>query len=534
MIEKLKQNKFQILFLAIIFLFIYIICSSNMMAQDEYNYSNISNSNGQRVESISDIIKSQCYLYRNWTGRVFATGITQFFLMIGDSFYHIINPLIFILFIILIGKIFGEKNTFLGVSYTVFLIVCTTKAFWEKYIWMSGSFNYLWPATAMLVVMYYFYNMIILDKEFNKKDMIILPIISFLTGWSQENIAFVTGMFIIIIVAMNFKKIINFSKSKKILIISSILIFGIGAMGLIFAPGNFARMNSSGGISGFKNIIINFWSIKYLILLFIISAVYIFFKIKNKRDILLRELIYFITPMLVAILPMIIIPEFPSRSMLAYELCIIIVSVRNLIIIEESLKNKRKLCTCCIIIITLFGIYTLLEKASFASQYIKPYKAQLQLAIEEAKSSGEKNVIVPKFEYLERAKKLDVLTDMFPKESDISIINTYISIYYNIDTIVALPRGTTMLEINVDDEEEIKIYNLLSRENDEIVTTRIVNTELQMPNMDYKNKIVFIIPNEYLGKVYLDLPDDVKSKVKSVFIKSLNKTKEISIYEIMK
>ena len=49
-------------------------------------------------------------------------------------------------------------------------------------------------------------------------------------GWSQENVAFVLGSYIIVIGLSNIKKFIKYSIKEKILIISSIILFGIGAL----------------------------------------------------------------------------------------------------------------------------------------------------------------------------------------------------------------------------------------------------------------------------------------------------------------
>lgn len=522
------------IFLIIIFLLMFVICSSSMFAQDEYNYSNISNSNGERVEDIGDIISSQIFLYKNWTGRVLATGLTQLFLMLGTKVYYIINPLIFICFIVLIGKILGGKNSILSVSSTCFLILWTTSVFWEKYIWISGSFNYLWPATGMLIVMYYFYRTIIIEEKLKKRDAIILPIISFMTGWSQENVAFVTGMFLIILVLFNIKKILKSEKREKVTLITSIILFGIGAMGLIFAPGNFARMNSSTGTHSLEHIIENLKAIRYLITIFIITSTIIYFFIKDKRKTIGKELLYFILPMLIALIPMIIIPEFPARSMLAYELCIIIATTKNVEIIEENLKGERKGLFVVTSIAVILAIYPMMHKASFAYKYIKPYREQLQLAIDNGIQKGEKDIVVPKFEYYENAKQLEVLTDIFPKESDICIINTYMSIYYGVDSISAIPRGTIILEADLEGEDSIQNYNMVSKLNGQIMSSRILGTELQMPNMNYQNRMVFIIPESYLQETYLDVPKEIQDKITHVFVKNMEGKTEIPISQIVK
>ena len=86
---------------------------------------------------------------------------------------------------------------------------------------------------------------IIKKKKYNFMQTILFWILAFITGFSQENTAFVTGSFIIVLVLTNMKYLLKLPLKQKIYWILSILIFGIGAMLLILAPGNFVRLNST-------------------------------------------------------------------------------------------------------------------------------------------------------------------------------------------------------------------------------------------------------------------------------------------------
>ena len=79
----------------------------------------------------------------------------------------------------MICKIFGKKPTCLQLFVILGLYLFTSVAFWEKFIWLSGSMNYLWTVTLMLVVMYYFYNILINNNKLNKVNIAILLIVSF-------------------------------------------------------------------------------------------------------------------------------------------------------------------------------------------------------------------------------------------------------------------------------------------------------------------------------------------------------------------
>ncbi|MEG1059083.1 MAG: DUF6056 family protein [Clostridia bacterium] len=71
-LNKTDNNKtivILIFIVVIIVMNIYLMSSFNLLAPDEYNYSNIS-SGTERVTSIFDIFTTQKNLYNNWTGRI--------------------------------------------------------------------------------------------------------------------------------------------------------------------------------------------------------------------------------------------------------------------------------------------------------------------------------------------------------------------------------------------------------------------------------------------------------------------------------
>lgn len=236
--ERVKENKFIIILLVFLAICIFLIENSYLPAPDEYNYSHIAWTD-HKISGINDLITSQISLYQNWTGRIPVHTTIQTILWLGTWIYNIINPIIFIIFIILLGSIIKKEINYFKISLTLFLILFTIKAGGEKFIWLSGSINYLWTTTIMLGVMYYFYKILMKDKKLSNKEIPIFLILSFLAGWSQENVAFVLGTFIIMICLINIKKFLKYPKRDKAIIISSIIIFGIGALALIFAPGNF-------------------------------------------------------------------------------------------------------------------------------------------------------------------------------------------------------------------------------------------------------------------------------------------------------
>ena len=186
------------------------------------------------------------------------------------------------------------------------------------------------------------------DKKLNFIQILFFWIVSFLAGWSQENVVFILGSFIIVIGIKNFKKFLKMNNKQKAYIILSILLFGIGVILLIFAPGNFKRMNTTESKLQITNIIQNFKLIGNLIGIYIISLFGLVFTNGSKENIkkeeksqIWKNQILFILPMFIGLLPMVIIAEFPVRAMLPYEAMIIVLTVSNAQYIVKKLEIRK-------------------------------------------------------------------------------------------------------------------------------------------------------------------------------------------------
>lgn len=531
--KMVKEHKSWLIIFVAIFILIYAMCTSNMYAQDEYNYSNITWTN-QRISSMHDLLTSIKLIYFNWSGRIIALGLSQLFLYLGIGYYDILNSIVFVAFIYMLGKVARKENSTICILAALWLVATQINDFWQKFIWEAGSFNYLWTVLFMLITMYYFYHIIINDKKNSKFENVVFYFFSFCAGLSHENTAFVTGMFIIIMFLVNIKKLLKLDLKEKIKLITPVLLFGIGAMILIFSPGNFSRLGESDTTIMFSHIKDNFLGIKTLIMIYVVSSivVYILGK-KESRDVVKNSFVYFIIPMIFAVLPMLIIHEFPPRAMLAYEACIIIAVLNNVFELEKFIVEKRKVQVAVITVLTVIAFVPITYTAWFAKEYIEPYKENMISQLNYCKMAGMDEAVIEQFDKLEKAQELNIYMDMFPKISDISIINTYMSSYYEFSSITALPKNCIMIEVDITNENEIIPYNLINRETNEVYSTRIMGTELQMPNLTYQNRICFAIPESELDNVKLDIPADIVNKVVSAEIKSIGKIETIDIEELL-
>lgn len=496
--------------LLLIMISIFLLCKSVLLSPDDYNYTFVQGmSDGTKVDSISNIIQTGKYFYANWTGRVLPHVLIGIFRNIPSIFYEIINTIVFVIFIITIDKVLNKKTSFTGIL-SIFGYLVFSRMFGEKFAWISGSFNYLWPSTFLAIFIYYFYNYFIGEKDFDLKSKIAISLFAFVTGFMHENVAFVGGAFLCCICLFKIKDYIKFDKVKKITIAIIFIMFCLGAFATIFAPGNFTRVQrenvslSANSLEFLQNYKDNKKVLEVVLISMIAVALsenYELFKndnIKNIKKINLKivkeEFIYFILPALIATIPMAFISYFPPRAFLAYEVMFMIVLSKNVTILIEKLKNYDIFVAIIsiVMVLVIFGKYSPSTLAEI--NYIIPYKEKITNQYESAKMNGQKDVLVSKFEYMQWIHAEDEIniSNFFPELNYKMPVNALISQFYGFDRVTAIGDDEYLIEIEVD-TEGINPYTIIEKE-----------TGNPIQYMEYDNYLRYSIPKEKLGSYVLD------------------------------
>lgn len=548
--EFLRKNKLLIILVIFIYLSLFLLNIYSTIAPDEYNYSHIVGSGFERVDSLKDIGTSMKTLYFAWTGRIPVHALISFLLYLGIPFYNILNPIVFLLFLIYIIKNASKKIYPVFLPILLFLLLFTTKAFGEDFIWLSGSLNYLWTSCAMIIFIFYLYKYILEDNKINKINLIGLLILSFFVGWSQEAVAFMVGSAIIILLITNFKKILKFKKSKIIILGLIILLFGIGAMLLIFAPGNFCRLDNSGTSIQIKNIIKNFYAIKYLIIFYIITVLFSLFIHKKSQlnsnnsnidylKILKKQFIYFLLPVAIALLPMLIIPEFSDRVMLPYISFILIALLYNLEYIIEYFgeqKYFKQILNIGFILVIILCSIKLGKNIWFSYKYIQPMKEKNILQIENAKKQGKTEIVVSGFNAYDKVPDRKIILTFFPDLIDNDIVNYYMARYYKVDKIQSVIEGNYIVEVKLSDESdenEIIAYDIVDKKTEKKVGERIAKIPHPVGENTILKRIIFTIPKDKLGDYVVRLPENIKKKIVNCVVKDTEDVKVVNIEEVV-
>ena len=249
----MRKKGLFILFL--IFVLMFILNSFTPLLSDDY-YSAFLWPQGMRINDTSheaikrmsgfeDIIRGIKGYYYTWGGRVPGGLPVSFFVWQGKEFF---NPLNAFMIPVLVAEIYwlsheGKVSVDFNPSYLVwifFALWAFNVSFLDTCLWLAGSSNYLW----MLVIVLAFlipYIRCYFDINAFKNESILFKIgiffLGLLAGWSHET----TNCWIVLMLLY----LLNESWKKgelRFWKISGFTGFCLGYALLVFAPGNFSRL----------------------------------------------------------------------------------------------------------------------------------------------------------------------------------------------------------------------------------------------------------------------------------------------------
>ena len=371
---------------------------------------------------------------------------------------------------------------------------------------LAGSLNYLWTTTALMAYLYTIYGYFVENRDLKKWQKIFVSLCGFLVGFSHEVMAFVGGAFLGILFLANIKKAWKTSKWDAAFLIGAVSLFAVGAILTIIAPGTVDVTENKWALACLGN----YKDIKWQLIIMVISMIWV--GVLKQKELLKKEIIYFILPCIIATIPFSIMGYFTPRCFVPYEaLLICIVAANSQTIVSHSLESKKVYIWVCSIL-TIVAFAQMLPTTYSDVRYILPYKIKLTKQLEQARDNGEKDVIVSKFLFMDKICREDLINvdNFFLETSTASVVNTYLSLYYKFDCIRAISDADYFIEIDTDITQNVD-YGILNKDTLELISI--------VPASD---KICFTIPKEQLGTYVVDCRDkDLRSHVKNVRIRAV-------------
>ena len=194
----------------------------------------------ERVSSLADVFRSMSSYYFTWGGKIFACGLAQLFIWLGKPTFDIANTLMFIL---LVTVIVNLSNTWLKLSRTAlawifFSLFILSAASVASMLWLTGSCNYMWMSFFQLLFLTpYVKALRSHDAGSSPLKVALMFLLGLLAGWSNEAGALAT----ICLTAF----FVQWSKSQGIFrtwMATGLAASIVGCVLMLFAPGNFARL----------------------------------------------------------------------------------------------------------------------------------------------------------------------------------------------------------------------------------------------------------------------------------------------------
>ncbi len=328
---KNKQRTLVIVVFAIVFLAIYYLNVLYPIFGDDWAYTFVwtrETETPARISSLMDILISQYNHYMLWGGRSVVHAIDQLLLWGGETVHNLLNSLMFVLYLFIIYRIsnIGNNSNVILLIITIMVLWYLHPVFSQTVLWITGSANYLWGTTIVLLFIYpyyaYYRGKEITDSVFK---YIIFFAAGIIAGWTLENVG-IAMLFVLVSILF----LLRLEKQRiPVWAISGLIGGTIGFLILILAPGNYVRLDSIYesealvGLSKWEVIKVGFpnmWIVYRKALLIpslvyaVLCIIYLKFNASESKIKVFRSSMVFFIASYLAYFSMLASPQFPLRA----------------------------------------------------------------------------------------------------------------------------------------------------------------------------------------------------------------------------
>ncbi|MEL7661625.1 DUF3329 domain-containing protein [Acetobacterium wieringae] len=388
LIESRKTNL--ILFwviVAVTFAYMVFLNSKTPLIANDFVYTFIF-ATSTPVMSFGDIVTSQISYYMTWGGRVVAETLTQLFMFLGKDVFNVANSLCYIVFCLAVYFLaMGRRIRFELVLLTTILVWFFIPMFGQTVMWLTGSCNYLWCGTIILLALLPF--RLYEEKQTRLLNSIWFAVLMiplfFTSGITNENTA--GGMILIMLLycGVNIKRKIRIPAFAYTGLLFSIA----GFLCMLFAPGNSLRVANESAVAevtmmvGSNPIItrLSYFAYNlYALMPLVILAAIAFVMLRNEKD---RNAWVnfgiFTVAAAAAMFVMLAPPKFPPRAMFGLAAFLIIAVVYAFGQLEMTEERIRKFVIIPGLAVLLFYIMSWGYVGIDAITVNKQYVARVQI-----------------------------------------------------------------------------------------------------------------------------------------------------------
>ena len=212
MIRINRSGKILVLFYIVLFAFLAVCNALTPKLTDDFSYC-FSWADGSRIDAVADILPSMAAHAQTMNGRLIAHATAQFFLMLPDWVFDVVNALVFVAQVPLIVRICKceERNNLLHAGVFCAIWICVP-VFGQVNLWLDGACNYLWNVfMGLLFIQPYVDHFMHGETRRMVIPKVLLPALAFLMGgWGESGSAafiFIAAALIALCIFYQHKKI---------------------------------------------------------------------------------------------------------------------------------------------------------------------------------------------------------------------------------------------------------------------------------------------------------------------------------------
>lgn len=427
--------------IAVSFLAILIYNVLTPAMTDDLTYQKIVSQAG----SFLDLVKQEQHQYMTWTGRSVNHMILRCFLSGGKGIFNVCSSAVFVALTLLMYYLLEHKK-----KYDVFALLLINLFVWtfsvsfaQTVLWETGACNYLWGSTIILAYLSAFKYCKSRDYSgaVQTAPAVGLFLLGVVSGWCNENTS--GGCILLTLIWIAFYVYEN--KKIRIWMITGVIGNLTGFLFMLLAPGNASRMTFMEEEHTGLFALVSRWlkcnlAIRnhFFILLAICIVVFVLARLQKAQLKYSRNMLIFLLVFVATCYALVLTPEPVARAYFGAGIFLMISCVQGILDVSDKDMYIRALKLCSVSIFALYFVFTYMESGANLMRINRECRERYAY-IEEQKAAGKKEITVPLLRPDFQTKYSDAYNSDFAESSEYWV-NITVALYYDLDSIKAVPR----------------------------------------------------------------------------------------------
>lgn len=407
----------------------------------------------QKAKSLWDLIRQQYGEYLSNSGRIIGQFNVRLSLWGSKQIFNVVNSA---MFVALIGLMYLNIRRKKKYDLFVLLLIITflwkyTVDFGQTILWICGACNYLWGSVIILGFVTFYRHM--LDNASRRRYGVGAAVIAFVfgaaAGWCNEN---TSGGGLLLILLFSLLFFIQKRKEKERTVypfmITGVLGMCTGILGMITAPGvrNRSQVMSEDEYTGIVGLLSRIYKITmnirelFFTVLVLFTIVLVILILQKKLKSCGRECILFGCAWLATCYAIALAPTPANRAFFGAGVFLMIACIQGIRDVSEEELVIRTAKYSLVSILCLWLCFTYLDNLVNLARIYREENERIDMIYAEKADPDEDGVlVVPKLrEAFANPYSNAHLSDL--QEDKDYWINHFYEAYYDLGTIIALPR----------------------------------------------------------------------------------------------